>query len=152
MYLFQDLGIRLELPEPWRAASVPQHRAIIVYDNAEGYVFPNDPQELQVSLIIRSLERPLAADLTSFATATMQRHVKQGEPVGSSSVIRGVPALMFEWTDGVAHVVTWFVEPSAKNWLRIDFARKPTASGGIYRYAQSAHSEATQLLSYLHWA
>ncbi len=92
------------LPEDWRRVEVPQGVAFARATDLDRH--DNDVQCAQLCLFIFAADAPNVID---FSEELMARRVRQGYPERFSPTVAGIPALGFEWTDGVAHIRSYFV-------------------------------------------
>src|SRR5262249_36945052 len=108
---------------PWSATELPDRHLVVVH--AEPYEQFEDPDLLDESLLVQRIENlGNASTLSDYADKSMRRFVRQGDAERSTEFLVNRSALRYEWSDGVAKVVTFFLEPSSHRWFRVEYANK----------------------------
>jgi hypothetical protein len=108
--LLADGLLELEIPVDWvvRAPTLANdsHVEVAVPPESPEWVLGWVPEGL-TTIVYRT-----TAAAHEFAEALMRRRVANGEPERFDDLLGTVPALGYEWTDGIHDIATWFVKPT----------------------------------------
>jgi hypothetical protein len=141
---YQTPDFALELPEHWKATELPERDLVVMHE--EPYGPEEDPESLGESLLVQRIDPGDVSSLSDYAKRSMDRFVRQGHPSRSVARFGKVSAEEYEWTDGVAKIVTFFLEPSAHRWFRVEYSNKDYALG-----ESDIKSRAHGLLRHILW-
>ncbi len=111
------VGVRFSLDDQWVVVPLAASRSWAAY--RDGTDLETAERTIHASIELLDKDVPVV----EYARRIMERHVRQGLPVESSCVLSGLPALEYQWTDGVAWVVTWFIERKPNHVSRIELAQ-----------------------------
>jgi hypothetical protein len=146
MTLSLEAVVCFELPASW--VSAPIRNGLAFAPALDIDRFGNDFAFLPLTFAA-VIERP-TADVTpaQFTTDLMARRVRQGYPDQFDSSILGVSASGYDWTDGVRHILSWFVEQPSGYVVEFCLARDSNAEHSV---TGNLHEIGAALFAHVRW-
>jgi hypothetical protein len=133
----------MDLPEGWKATTVKN--VFVLHDPNRWR--PSDENETPEEGVYVMQLKARRETLDEYAEHEMRRAVPQGDLERSAETLGDLGATMYEWTDGVAKNITWFVAPSEDVWYRIDYGTRDVSAT-----ANDVRARADKLMSRVNWS
>lgn len=123
MALTIDTLLRFRAPPDWRGSELPT--GLCFAPEVEWRAVNDVAEHLRLSLCVGLLGIPEGTSATIFVDRKMKSHLPSGSAVELSASIGGLAARSFSWTDGVAEVLSYFVELTPRLVAFIELAEGP---------------------------
>jgi hypothetical protein len=108
-----DALASVQPPPGWQRVERPNGTAFADESALDSY--DGDVTSVPLMLFVSVLD-PAGHSVQRVAEDLMSRRVRQGYPGRFDAVISGLPALGFDWTDGIMEILSYFVL-HARGWI-----------------------------------
>jgi hypothetical protein len=136
--VIRELGLELALPEDWTVAPGAGPGVVVGFPQQfAGW----DTSEIPLSLLVQRIELEGSMEVT--VARLMKRRVAQGVPEGIVLSLGDRKTIAYDWTDGVAEVISCFVQANLQTAYEFQVAR--AAFWGAERLGNDARVPLTDL-------